>query len=146
MKILKSNINSILLCCILAMLSACGTKDTATIKEINEAILKAHPWHLENLKVDGIDQTSLYNGMTLSFGATTFNANNGAPVWPATGTWLFIDSDVSGGTIKRDDDIEITINQIDDNKAILSLMWSKTTYSEGRTSSVTGNHIYTFKK
>src|SRR5690349_8498950 len=72
-----------------AVLSGCGKKHTQSPSEVNTNIMSSHGWKLQSLQVDGVDKTSLYTGMTLSFTPTTYTTTNGAPVWAASGTWSF---------------------------------------------------------
>jgi hypothetical protein len=119
-------------------------KDTESATEINTKILLSHTWKLQSVKVDGVDQTSLYSGMVLSFADGGYTTTKGLPVWAANGTWSFTTDD--GLMISRDDQILITIVEIADEKLILNLIWNKTTYKAGRVNSIAGQHQFTFIK
>jgi hypothetical protein len=119
-------------------------KDTESATEINTKILSSHSWNLQSLKVDGVDQTSLYTSMVLSFAEGSYTTTKGLPVWAANGTWAFSTDD--GLMITRDDKVLITIVEIGDEKLILNLIWNKTTYKAGRLNSIAGQHQFTFIK
>ncbi len=99
---------------------------------------------MEAAEFNGVDKTSLYTGMTLSFTATNYTTTKGAPVWVASGTWAFSGND--GKIITRDDQIDVSIDQIADSQLVLSLTWNKTTLGGGRVESISGKHVYTFVK
>ncbi len=128
---------------LIAALAGCKKSDSLSVKQVNTNLLTSHVWKLQSLQVDNVDKTSLYTGMTLTVGAATYTSTNGAPVWAASGTWSFTDD---GKTIKRDDQVEVSVDQITDAQLVLSLTWNKTTLGGGRTSSVSGKHVYTFVK
>jgi hypothetical protein len=100
-------------------------------------------WTVSSVMVDNVDKTSMYQGMTLSFTATTYSTTNGKVVWPASGTWSFAASD--GKVIVRDDGVNVTVSQISNTNLVLELDWAKTTFG-GRVSSVTGHHIFSFTR
>jgi hypothetical protein len=107
-------------------------------------ILTSATWKIQSVAVDGADKTSSFVDHTLKFTSTHFTAVNGDPVWPASGIWTFADD--TGNKIVRDDDIEVSVNEINANKLVLSLMWTKTTLGAGRLSSISGEHVFTFVK
>jgi len=107
------------------------------------ATLKSGAWKIFTVNVDGIQNDS-YNNMTMTFTNSGYTATNGAPVWPASGTWSFTDS--SAKIMKRDDGLLVTIETITDSGLVLSLTWSKTTLGKGRTQSTSGKHVFVFIK
>jgi len=107
-----------------------------------KSILQSGTWNLQNVTVDGVDKTSTYSGLTLSFTATNFTTTNGRVVWPASGTWQF--SDETGKNITRSDGLPISIGEATTSKLVLQLSWSKTTF--GRVESIKGAHVFTFGK
>jgi hypothetical protein len=127
----------------MAFLSGCG-KDEESATLINTKILSSHGWTLQSLMVDGLDKTSLYSGMTLSFTTTAYSTTKGGPVWPATGTWSFPTTDAT--TIMRDVQIEVHVDEISNDALVVSLTWNKNTLGSGRTSSIAGRHTYRFVK
>jgi hypothetical protein len=122
---------------------SCGG-DSPSDSEVTTKQLVSSGWKIDNVQVDGTDQTTLYTNMSLSFSATTYTTTKGEPVWPATGTWSFTDK--AARTIKRNDDLEMTIVEITDTSLKLSLDWATSTLGPGRTSSVAGEHVFSFVK
>ena len=125
------------------VITGCGKKETISQTTLNTNILSSHGWKLQSLMVDNVDKTILYSGMTLSFTAATYATTKGSPVWASNGTWTFSGND--GKTITRDDQIDVSIDQIADSQLVLSLTWNKTTLG-GRQESVSGKHVYTLVK
>ena len=76
------------------------------------ALMKSGTWKLTNLKVDGADHTSSFQGMTLNFTDAGYTTTNGKEVWPSTGTWQFARG--SSTSITRNDGTVITIDAIAD--------------------------------
>lgn len=107
------------------------------------ALLKSGTWKIKTVTVDGADKLSLFTGMTLNFSATNFTSTNGAPVWPASGTWTF-NSDKT--FLTRGDGVVVFVDNITEPSLGLSLSWSKTTVGGGRAGSVAGAHVFTFGK
>jgi hypothetical protein len=124
------------------LLLGCGSDPELTQVEKKTAIMTKSTWKLKDVLVDGIDQTDVYEGLTLKFTETAFTTTNGGLVWPAAGTWNFKD-DV-GTTINRSDGIEIELTEISDAKLVLKLSWDKSTIGPGRIGSLSGAHKFTF--
>jgi hypothetical protein len=139
--------NPLALCLFVAVLTACGGDDgpvTPTPTPADEARTKltSGAWNLQSVTVDGTNRTSVYAGMTLSFTATNFSTTNGLPVWPASGSWSFANSE--GTAITRGDGMAIQVTGLTTSSLQLQLVWDKTTYGPGRSESVDGTHVYTF--
>ena len=117
-------------------------KPDPTGKEINTKLITSKPWMLQSVTVDGVDQTAVYAGMTLSFTATHYTATNGEPIWLATGGWTFTDN--SGKIIERADGLMITVISLSSTQLSLGLDWAQTTFGGGRVGSVQGNHVFNF--
>lgn len=100
-------------------------------------------WVMQNVLVDGVDKTSTYSGMTLSFTATSFTSTKADPVWPSSGTWSL---NSNGTTFNRDDGVEVSIQAATTSSLKLGLSWSTKTYGPGKINSVAGNHVFTFTK
>lgn len=115
----------------------------ATEAEKVTATLKSGTWKIFTVTVDGTQNDS-YDNMALTFTNTGYTATNGAPVWPASGTWSFTDN--TAKIMKRDDGLLVTIDVITDTGLALSLTWSKTTLGKGRTQSTSGKHVFVFVK
>jgi hypothetical protein len=129
------------------VLLSCGPDDpqpTQTDIELAKEALTSGPWKVKTVTVDGVDKTSLYGNLALSFTATSYSATGGGALWPASGTWSFADE--SGKTITRSDGLSITIEQATKEKLALKLSWAKTTLGAGRVESVSGSHTFSFEK
>jgi hypothetical protein len=128
----------------LLTIASCGSDSTVSTADAVKAKLTASTWTMKSVTVDGTDKTSVYKNLTLEFTATGFTATNGGVVWPVSGTWSFVTSDAKA--IKRDDGLEVTIQEATDTSLKLSLTWSKNTFSPGRVESVSGSHTFAFTK
>ncbi len=130
--------NFLFLVVVSVVLLSCGKNDPPPTVE---ALLKAKVWTLTSTTVDNIE-TPVYDGLTLRFGSSTYTTTNGGALWKASGTWQFADADKK--TIRRDDDLLITVESVNANKLVLSFVWDITTFSGGRGSSIAGQHVMTF--
>jgi len=133
---------------LMIQLSSCGKKNdvapTPTAQQTVTSQLIANTWKIQSVSVDGIDQTSVYKGLTISFTATSFTTTNGGVVWPASGTWSF-PSATDATTMKRDDGILVTVMATGATLQ-LSLTWSTTTLAGGKLESVKGQNVFNFTK
>lgn len=127
----------------LMMLGNCKNDDPLPETERIGNLLKSGAWQMLNVTVDGVDQTSLYAGLTLTFTTTSYTTTEGGTVWPASGTWTFADE--TGTKVTRSDGLEITVIEISENSMKLSFTWAKTTLGTGRTSGLSGKHVFSFK-
>jgi hypothetical protein len=137
----------IMVLCVCAwFLIQCKPDQPVSEKELHQALISSGngQWFLENLTVDGMDETGMFAGLVITFTETNFTAVNGLPIWPESGSWLFTDE--SGKTILRDDQVSITVVEISESRLRLELQWDKKTYSGGRTNSLKGDHLFTFKR
>ena len=100
-------------------------------------------WIMQNVSVDGIDRTSFFTGMTLSFTSSSYSASNAAPVFPSSGNWTI---EPDGASITRSDGVLLIIQQLSDTSLKIGLVWTETTYGPGRSSSIAGSHVFTFSK
>lgn len=119
--------------------------DKTTVKSEAEKVsdlLKANTWKIQTVQVDGVDQTKLFDGLTLSFGEGTYTAANGQQVWPANGTWKWVDN--TGKSFTRQDNVVVTIAALTETSLTLTLNWTKTSLAGGKVSSVAGNHAFIF--
>ena len=126
----------------LLVIASCGEKNDPSPQDVVKAKLSANNWALQSVTVDGVDQTTVYQGLTIKFTTTNYTTTNGGVVWPASGTWTFDSTD--GKTIKRDDGLIITV-EATDTMLKLTLTWATTTLG-GRTGSVGGVHVFSFVK
>ncbi|MFM8832904.1 MAG: hypothetical protein ACKOEV_04620, partial [Cytophagales bacterium] len=138
---------SILALLSIGFLSNCGnSNDAPTISKQDQvkAILTASPWKVNTVSVDGMDKTITYKDLGLTFTSTGFKSVSGAAIWPASGTWSFTSAEATA--FKRDDGLEVTIQEATDTSLKLALTWNKTTLSSGKVESVSGAHVFSFKK
>jgi len=113
----------------------------ATEKVTNS--LKATPWKINSVMVDGVSST-FFTGMNLTFTNTNYSSTNATPVWPVSGNWSFTND--AAKAFKRSDGVEVTIDAISETSLALSLNWNKTTLGSGRSESIRGKYIFTFRK
>jgi hypothetical protein len=137
--IFKLNILAVLLG--ITLMSGCGGDDPSA-SQIMLKKLMAHPWELTNAIVDENDETTLYNGLVITFTKTEFTASNGTPIWPASGTWEFTDNKAM--TIIRGDGLVVEILEASKTTLTLSFTWNNSTFEPGRISSIGGDHEFTF--
>jgi hypothetical protein len=135
------------LACILLIgfisLQSCKKDDPGLTSDQVKEILTANAWKLTNVTVDGVDKTTLYAGLTLSFTDTNYTTTNGGVVWPASGTWTF--ADATGKLITRSDGLSITVEEVIATSLRLRLTWAKATLG-GRVESLAGVHVFSFGK
>ncbi len=114
-----------------------------SVLDITRTKLMANHWKIQDVSVDGVDQTPIYKGITIQFGESSFATSNGGAVWPSSGTWSFTTDD--GTSMKRDDGVEIKV-EVTEIKLKLTLHWMKTTFGGGRQTSIKGMNAFTFVK
>ena len=128
----------------MTQLTSCTKSDPSpNAQETVTAKLIANNWKMQGVAVDGVDQTSVYAGLTIQFAATSYTTTNGKVVWPASGTWSFTSTDAT--TIKRDDGIEVKV-EVTDTTLKLTLTWTKSTLTGGRLESIKGLNVFSFTK
>jgi hypothetical protein len=112
--------------------------------DITSQQLISATWKVSTVTVDGTNQTALFDTMTLKFTATSYTTTNGGVVWPAGGTWAFVNENAT--TIKRDDGVEVALSDVSESGFKMTLVWNKRTLGSGRVSSVAGTHVFTMVK
>jgi hypothetical protein len=147
------HIISIVLFCLsivtLTLISGCGDggsdpAPTPSKQDEVKTILTSGTWKVQSVTVDGTDQTAVYKNLTLNFSSTGYTSANGLPVWPANDTWTFGNEEAT--LLKRNDGVDVTINEATATSLKLGLAWNKTTLGTGRVSSVSGKHVFSFGK
>lgn len=119
-----------------------GCSEEVSLNDKTKKLLTSGSWQLQSVKVDGLP-SNLYAGLKISFKDGTFTSQNGGSVWPASGSWEFKGS--SGTEISRNDGLEISIDQIDEQSVTLSFIWNNTTYNKGnRVAALQGDHVMIF--
>lgn len=128
--------------------SFCGCKgsDTPALSKKDEvtATLTKSAWVIKTVTVDGVDKTSIYPNIGLTFTSSAFTTTNGGPIWPTSGTWSFTTADATA--IQRNDGLVVTIQEATATSLKLALSWTKTTLGGGRVESVSGQHVFNFGK
>jgi len=104
------------------------------------ALMVASPWVMKSLTIDGVADNTFFVGLKITFTAKGYTAENGAPVWPASGTWNFTDTNAT--TIVRDDGLTVLVENLSSSTMQLTLTWTVTT--TGRYNSVAGKHVFIF--
>jgi hypothetical protein len=127
------------------LLTSCKHDDPGkdqTGAEKNTALLDGNgsrSWVVQSVTVDGVDKTSTFSGLTITFTSTGYTATHGGSIWPASGTWSFTNDD--GTTFTRDDgtsvDVSVTPTQLQ-----LTLNWTKALLGPGRISGVAGKYVF----
>lgn len=128
----------------LLFLTSCKKDDPEPETARIQKLLAANAWVIQTVTVNEIDQTNLFTGLTLSFTKTNYSTTNGGVLWPASGTWAFVDE--TAKIIERNDGLRITITEVTSTSLKLALTWSITTLGGGRTASVAGDHEFNFTK
>jgi len=139
----RNTLTTLLIAVIGLTLSGCGTSDDAAPTEAQRvtALMKAGVWKVQQVTVDSQDQTAVYENLTLSFSDGTFTAVNGAPVWPASGTWTFDNDQATSFT--RNDGLTVNIDNISGTSLVLRLVWGQDTFGPGRVASISGQTVFT---
>lgn len=128
----------------LLLVAGCKKDDPQPETERIQKLLASGTWQVESVLVNETDQTSTFSGLTLSFTPTTYSTTNGDVVWPASGTWAFVDA--TAKKILRDDDVEITLVEVTSTSLRLSFVNPVTTIGGGRVASIAGEHEFQFTK
>lgn len=143
---MKANLFILSALAAITLFSSCDPAPPApTQEEVVTALLtgdgSAKTWTVQSVKVDGVDKSSLFSGMTIKFTEGTFTVTNGGPLWPGSGSWSFTNDQAV--TIERNDGTEIDVS-VTETSLTLTMPWNKTTFGPGRTKSVSGQHVFTF--
>jgi hypothetical protein len=124
--------------------SGCSGDKKITRQEEVTAALTSGTWKVNMVTVDGVDKTSTYKDLTLTFTGNSFSSTNGGVIWPASGTYTFTDANASA--LKRNDNLEVQIQEAATSSLKLGLNWTKTTLGSGRVESFSGQHVFSFTK
>ena len=128
---------------LISLLTQSGCKkDEPTPQDIIKQNLVGSLWRIKSVTVDGVDQTSMYSGMTIQFTATTYSTTQGRVIWPASGSWRFVSTD---GSLVRDDGLELTI-AVTNTTLDIDLFWPERDIGGGRSNALSGNHTFSFTK
>jgi hypothetical protein len=128
----------------LLFLVSCKKDSHLTAQEKATAMLTSGTWQSPVVTVDGVDYSDVYKDFSIKFDKTTYTTTSGAPVWKASGTWVFLNEEAT--LMKLNNDREVEINSIDDDFLELSFQWNEDTFEPGRVSSVKGKQKFKLKK
>jgi hypothetical protein len=123
-------------------ISGCSKDDETSTRNEQLRLLTASAWSINSITVDGVDQSSLFTNMTVSFAESEYETSGGSEVWPASGTWRFKQN--NSNVIIIDNDIEMTIVNLDESTLKISFQWNHNTFGTGRAKSIAGFHEFTF--
>ena len=124
--------------------SGCSEDKKISRQEEVTAALTSGAWKVKTVTVDNVDKTSSFKDLGLTFTATSFTSTNGGVIWPATGTFNFTDANATA--IKRNDNLEVQVQEATTSSLKLGLTWTKTTLGSGRVESISGQHVFSFTK
>jgi hypothetical protein len=130
---------------LLATISSCQEEDKPTMQEeVTEQLIAAEAWESPVVTVDGVDYSILYKDFTIKFEKGSYTSSGGAPIWPASGVWVFLDKEAT--VMRLDNQLDVTISSLSDEFLILTLQWNETTFEPGRIRSVSGKQEFKLKK
>ena len=126
--------------------SSCDENDEPKLTKAEEvtALLISGTWKVGSALVDGIDRSSVYTGLSISFTSSGFTTINGGKIFPPSGSWEFTSDDATA--IERNDGLVIDIISISESQLKLGFTWTNGTIGTGRVASVSGDHVLTFGK
>jgi hypothetical protein len=126
------------------LLNACGGSDDPSPADKARSLLKDGTWVVNSVKVDGIDRTPIFSGLTLKFMDQTYTASNGGFIWGTSANWSFVDNKAT--ELKIGADLTVTIVELTKTSMKLSLPWDETVIEGGRKKSIEGMHEFQFIK
>ena len=141
MKMLKQPLSYIFTFSVIAALMLCASCKKSN-SDPQPDLLTKKTWTVTTVAVDGVDKTSLFANMTLTFVDKKFTTTNGGGAWPASGTWAYATNSTT--MIVRNDGLQINMDELTETKLTLSFDWAKTTFG-GRTHSAGGKNVFTFQ-
>lgn len=109
-----------------------------------QALLVSAQWKNPVVTVDRIDQSTLYQNFKIQFGHNTYTSFGGEPLWPTSGTWIFVDENAT--TLKLDGKLEIQISELTETNLELIFQNDNTTFTSGRSMSIKGENKFRLKK
>ena len=122
-------------------LSSCKKDDDPDPRDLQIKQLTA-TWNVSHVENDDENVTAQFSGFTLAISGFNYQTTNGANPWPSGGTYSFKGNDLN--TIIRSDGTEISIVELTANTLVLSFNYNS--LSNGRTSGITGDFIFSLTK
>jgi hypothetical protein len=147
---LLTRLASCLFCiALITLFASCGKDDPAVEPEPTEqeritTLLTTAPWPLTSVVVEGENAAELFKDFSLTFTTTGYTTTGTTPVWARSGTWTFTDD--TAKKFKRNDNVEVTIESVDEKNLKLSLVWDRQITEGGRTKALRGKHEFTLTR
>jgi hypothetical protein len=135
-----------------------GDDPQKTEEEIQLEKFEAGQWTIQTVTNDGVNRTTEYPGMTLSFTGTfatggTYQYSSNATSWPAmspwekSGTWKFVSGSVGSKIIRLTDDVEMTYAFTNSDKQLsLTFNYTGGGFDNGRVEKVEGAWSFIFTR
>ncbi len=139
-----AHISLFILTSTIVLLYSCSDEPPATEADrVKKILVDGGNWQTTSVTIDGISSTELFTGFTIRFQANNSYTTTGTtPVWARNGSYTFTSDQATSFT--REDGVVVEIQSIDSSQITFRLTWTKTTIGSGRSSSITGVHIFTF--
>jgi hypothetical protein len=143
------SIQSVITLCLLVSaaltFSACDKNDGPTASEKQMKLLVG-TWNMAVVTVDGVDYTSVFDGLSLTFtdAPPRYSAVNGGKVWVEPKDFIFQNFDATE-FIGPNFEI-VTITTLTDRLLVLELRWNQASFEAGRAKSIAGHHVFMFNK
>ncbi len=156
MKVLARILSLIILLAVATLYTSCGGDDgpTKTQEEIQLEKLKANPWNISSVTLDGTNRLTDFTNLKLTFGGTfvtggtyTYSFTGSRPnpsPWPASGTWEFGPTATSM-MVRLDDDLPMNYT-LTDTQLTITFTYSGAGFAGGRVEQVEGNWEFIFTK
>ncbi len=130
------------LCTAMLGLLSCGDDGPKKTPEEKQLELLARDWTVSSVVADGVDITSNFSGLVVTFDLDgNYSTNTGyGPVWPDSGTFTLSGSDF--GTIERSDGVSLSITEV--TATSLTVGFTYSTLPGGRVSGILGDYVCQF--
>ena len=128
---------------VLHFLAGCKSDDGPSPEQVRLQELTG-TWILGTVTNDGNDVTDQFSGFRLTFEESSFSSENGGNAWPTAGSYTLVLVNSTFDTILRNDNLEVSIDEITADELVLSFQISGV--EGGRKDGVTGQFIFSLKK
>ena len=129
---------------VILCLSGCDQETVEKTPQDPDTVSLISAWQCESVTVDGVDRTTIYAGLCITFNTETYATINGSPIFTESGTWVFANE--ARTRLVLDGFLDINIKFVTDDILELSLQWDQFTFEVGRTKSVGGSHVFIFNR
>lgn len=137
---------SIIVLSAITIISGCSSDDGGDPSPLDMQLAllenESKSWVLAGGSVvkDGFDVSDQFAGFKLTITGFNYTSENSlSGVWASSGTWIFKDDQIT--TLKRNDEVIVTINNISSTQIALSFRDPNGT--GGRYSSIPGDYVFT---